>query len=122
MTSPDGIIWTAQSSEIRLSNVSYCGNQFVGTDSANVWTSPDGIAWTKYLTDYFNLNAVAYGNNHFVAVGGAGTIVASPDAIAWTDRSSKASAWFKAVTFGGNQFVTVGPQSFDPTADAAILS
>jgi PAS domain S-box-containing protein len=48
-----------------------------------------GLSWSNRVsgTEDF-LSGVTYGNNQFVAVGAVGTIVTSPDGIAWTNRTS----------------------------------
>jgi hypothetical protein len=125
-TSPDGINWNIQWSEIPSSpvNVAYCGNQFmVGLAGhiANAVTSPDGIAWTKNsLANVFNVTGFAYGNNAFVALVDPGGILSSPDGINWSDRTSKATGDLNGVAYGKNQFVAVGRQGPDPS-DASII-
>jgi formylglycine-generating enzyme required for sulfatase activity/sugar lactone lactonase YvrE len=54
------------------------------------------------------LKAVAYGNNQFVAVGDAGTMVTSSDGTNWTSRPSGASATLWKVVYGNHRFVVVG--------------
>lgn len=56
----------------------------------------------------YTLNAVAYGNGMFVAVGRQGTILSSPDGTTWTPQTSGTSATFHGVTHGNDLFVAVG--------------
>lgn len=53
---------------------------------------------------------IAHGNNRFVAVGEAGTILTSPDGLAWTARASGTDKWLLGVTFSPtlDTFVVVG--------------
>jgi hypothetical protein len=71
-------------------------------DPLDEWT------WRNPLPQGNGLSAVAYGNNQFVAVGYLGTILTSPDGIAWTERPSAAPTDLFGITFGNNQFVAVG--------------
>jgi hypothetical protein len=66
-------------------------------------------SWTATSSGTQNgLYAVAYGNNQFVAVGGGGTVVTSPDGVTWTERNSGTTNWLGSIAFGNGQFVAVG--------------
>jgi photosystem II stability/assembly factor-like uncharacterized protein len=54
------------------------------------------------------LNAVAYGNGTFVAVGDQGTILNSVDGITWGPKTSGTSMYLNGVTYGNSTFVAVG--------------
>lgn len=56
------------------------------------------------------LHGVAYGGNLFVAVGGWGTILTSPDGRNWRRVDSGTENSLQAVAYGGGQFVAVGAQ------------
>ncbi len=58
----------------------------------------------------YTLNAVAYGNGIFVAVGSGGTILSSPDGTTWTPQASGTSVELSGVAFGNGLFVAVGSQ------------
>lgn len=69
-----------------------------------VWTY-SGIAGPPDLYD------VAYGSNLFVAVGAAGAIYSSPDAITWTQRvpgSGVGTGNFRGISYANGRFVAVG--------------
>jgi len=51
---------------------------------------------------------VTYGAGQFVAVGNAGTIVTSADAMEWTRRVSGSTATLRGVTYGGGRFLAIG--------------
>ena len=96
-TSPDGVTWTAVansafSSDDRINAIAYGNNKFVaGGTNGKIAYSPDGVTWTATTTDIFDfnlwderdesitvvkgwINAIAYGNNKFVAGGPCGQI------------------------------------------------
>lgn len=52
-----------------------------------------------------SLNAVAFGNGLFVAVGDNGTILTSPDGQVWTPRASGTTDRLPAIAFGNGRFV-----------------
>jgi uncharacterized delta-60 repeat protein len=101
LTSPDGIAWSQRSSGVDLWLVGVC----MGQTLANAVITPGRETYT-----YQNL---------FVAVGDRGTILTSPDGIAWTPRVSGTTQRLNGVAFvstvsgtpsgGGSQrFVAVG--------------
>jgi hypothetical protein len=55
-----------------------------------------------------DLNDIAASGSRIVAVGGNGTIVASPDAVTWTARVSGTTQHLNGVVWTGDQFVAVG--------------
>ena len=66
-----------------------------------VWTY-NGVAGSPSFID------VAYGANLFVAVGSAGVIYSSPDAITWTSRISPNNPNYTDITYANGRFVAVG--------------
>lgn len=73
------------------------------TNGVNVWTKrTDPVAGA--------LNVVCYGNGLYVAGGGSGVIITSPDGITWTSQANPftASGAVYGVCFGNGQFVAVG--------------
>ena len=54
------------------------------------------------------LERVAYGNGAYVAVGQMGTILVSPDGVAWIEADSGSFEDLSNVTFGNGLFVAVG--------------
>lgn len=70
--------------------------------------SLDNWQWKNPLPTGNQLNGIAYGNGLFVAVGGLGTVVTSPDGVTWTVRSSGSTNNLNGVGFGNGIFVAVG--------------
>lgn len=67
---------------------------------------PDLSAWTQRVSGTTQiLNAVAYGNGLWVAVGHSGTILTSPDGVTWTQRVSGTTAVLHDVIFAQGKFV-----------------
>jgi hypothetical protein len=54
------------------------------------------------------LNNIVYGNNCFVAVGNADTILLSADGVEWKEISSGTEAWLEGIAYGNSTFVAVG--------------
>ena len=72
--------------------------------------SGDGTNWLAANANTTKqLNAVAYGNGVYVAVGDGATAISSPDAITWTARSQGGSPNqnFIGVAYGNRTFVAV---------------
>lgn len=77
-----------------------------------------GVALAAPLDDWtpresgetnYNLNAIAYGDGQFVAVGDYRTIVSSMDGMTWTPRDSGTPPYdLTAIAYGNGQFVAMG--------------
>jgi hypothetical protein len=63
--------------------------------------------WRNPLPHGYALSEVAYGNGVFVAVGAAGSILYSHDAIHWAAANSRTTDYFTLVSFGGGVFVAI---------------
>jgi len=88
------------------------GDRFLGVGrGGSVLTSQDGTVgtWTPGSTGTnVDLWGVAYANGQFVAVGENGTILVSPDGMAWGTRNSGRSEALRGVAYGNGQLVVVG--------------
>ncbi|MFZ9746201.1 MAG: PKD domain-containing protein, partial [Opitutaceae bacterium] len=103
-----------------LLGVLHAGGRFVavgqGTDPVTraplvpIQFSTDGVSWTRAAPNaaFGNLNEVAFGQGQYVAVGDGGRILTSPDAAAWTARTSGATAPLLAIAAGPERFVAAG--------------
>jgi len=84
-----------------------------------ILTSRDGVNWTVQTLggNNYTINAVAYGNGRFVAVGyfvfpgggnaSAGAVFTSSDGITWTKGTAEAGD-LTDVAYGNGLFVAVG--------------
>jgi len=71
-------------------------------------TAIDHWQWRSPLPQGNSLYSLTYGNGTFAAVGDFGTILTSPDGVAWTSRDSGTISPFNGVTYGNGTFVSVG--------------
>lgn len=97
--------------------VVYAGGRFVAVGASSdpitraplvpIQTSPDGITWTRANANpaFASLNAVAYGQSRYVAVGPASAIFTSPDGATWTAGTSNVTATFTCIAAGPSLFV-----------------
>jgi hypothetical protein len=122
ITSSDTTTWQARTlpKTSNLSGIVYSGSSnwttsgswgLIQTSSNNAtnWTQRTSFVGTTPLPA---LNSVDYGstlaNPLFVAVGGSGCILSSPDGINWTTRTSSTLSTLNKVLFANNTFVVVG--------------
>jgi hypothetical protein len=121
-TSANGIDW-AQGMSVNgtrsfRTGIAYGKGQFV-----EVWflgglaTSTDGLKWTQRIGYWTQLQSVAYGNGHFLVVGGgevavsdygSGYILSSTDAVNWIRRGAWGQIPLHGVAYGDGHFVAVG--------------
>jgi hypothetical protein len=73
----------------------------------NIYASTDGYAWTQLGTigTSGDVLALAYGSGTYVAVGTAGVVYTSANAVAWTPDTTGVSADLTCLTFGNGLFV-----------------
>ena len=125
--SVDATTWTTKTSGTtqNLNAVTFGSGRYVAVGAAGtIVTSVDGTTWQTVVSNTTNdLRAVALGtfttvtgtgstatttvNNIFVAMGAAGTVLTSGDAITWVSRATISANTINALAFGG-QFVAVG--------------
>ena len=124
--SSDGITWVRVADPKFSSGVTYTGisgitygnDKFVAVgNSGKMSTSPDGITWTAVTNTALTapLNAIAWGNGKFVAVGYAvsnvGKMAYSTNGTNWTavaDADSPFTSNIQAIAWGNGVFVAVG--------------
>ncbi len=109
LTSPDGINWTTQVTQLNpiVHRVAWLGSMFVGVGSmGTILTSTDGSIWTNQVTgvgaDFYD---VAWSGATFVAVGGF--VSSSIDGANWIVQMSPQNE-FNGILWTGKNFVTVG--------------
>ncbi len=81
-----------------------------GPSAANLATSTDGITWTLRATGSGDdLNAVAYGNGRYVAVGNNMQVIHSTDGITWTRNvTNDPDVHVRDIVFANGRFVAAG--------------
>jgi hypothetical protein len=103
------------SEEDRLSDVAYGNGRFVAVGWLSdfwlsvIWTSTDGLVWERScVAEFYLLDHVAFGEGVFTAVGGAGTVLTSPDGVNWTVRRGGVPAQTFSAAAANGTVVTVG--------------
>ncbi len=75
--------------------------------AGNSFAVPDPLANWHWRSQGDDLYGVAYGNGKFVAVGGGGTVVTSPDMVRWTKQRITDVHAFNGVIYANSKFVAV---------------
>lgn len=102
----------------------YAGGRFVcvgqttdpvtRTAATPVLFSANGITWTRaanntaFTANNVSLTSIAYGQQTYVTVSGAGRIYSSADANTWSQRTNPIATGFQAVAAGPSNFVAAG--------------
>ena len=109
-----------------LNGIGYAKNIFVAVGSS-ILTSSDGMQWTNQLTVGIPsaLNAVAFGDDTFVAVGWRGSVLSSRDGVDWTTHritNFPSVTQYSGVTYGNGSFVIVGMVNTAASRGVALQS
>lgn len=101
--------------------VIYAGGKFVAVGQAidplarnaavvPVVTSSDGVTWTRATANagFSTLNDVTYAQSRYVAVGEAGRVFTSTDAVTWTERATGSTTQRLAAGASPTLFVVAG--------------
>ena len=78
-------------------------------------------SWANPQPQGNRLSGVAWGNGQFVAVGGGGAVMTSPDGDTWTPRITRMRADLWDVAWTGGQFVAVGDAGTVATSPDGLL-
>ena len=122
ITSPDSLVWANRSfGTTNYTALVYAGGKFVAAGAAGVYaTSTDGQTWAAGTGTIGPANVTGLASvglsPPYVAVDSAGGIYTSPDAVAWTARTSGTTKALNNVRFVGGVFVAVGAASTILTA------
>jgi len=99
------------------------GSRLVGLgEGGHLYSSTDGHSWSALttITSVGTLNAGAYGNNKYVAVGDKGYIAASGDSVAWLAGQVVVVGGnpvnLHGIAWTGTQFVAVGDNGLITTS------
>lgn len=120
-------VWTQSATfEFPLMGIASGKGKFVAVggdiNGAKVITSPEGLVWTMRSLDIASaLQAVAFGNESFVAVGNDGAIWSSADGEIWIQRDSGTDVSLRAIAFSGTEFVVVGYYGMVLTSADAVV-
>jgi hypothetical protein len=113
-TSEEGTSWTNSYAPthpaVALQAITSGAGRFVAVGHGMTLSSADGISWTSHLNvaDAV-LNAIAFGQNLFVAVGSGGTVLRSADGADWTSSATLTNQPnLTGIAYGGGRFVAVG--------------
>tara|TARA_R110000868_G_scaffold404974_1_gene683848 strand:+ start:669 stop:3095 length:2427 start_codon:yes stop_codon:yes gene_type:complete len=125
ISSDNGATWTNTTGISALSSftakIAYANGLFVGIGSllGDFATSSDGITWVANTpSPATTLTDVVYGNGLFVALGGSGIILTSPDGMTWTQyagASSASNTWL-GLNYGNGTFIAVANTGSDSRA------
>jgi hypothetical protein len=67
--------------------------------------------WRNPLPCGADLNAIIWAGNQYVAVGAGGTVLSSPDGVAWTVSTAEGEGLLRSVTWTGSLYVAVGREN-----------
>jgi hypothetical protein len=116
-SSTDGMTWTTRNLPrdphwiINLWDVTFGGGQFVAVGDQLIATSTNGIDWSSQFIDIAggSLQAVAYGDGQYVALGLLGTVLTSTDGMDWSAHGPGMTG-FRKVRYDSRhgQYIAVG--------------
>ena len=115
--SKDGLAWTMISiPTIEVVRISFINGRFVAVGrSGTIAISTDGVKWTARTTSTSDiLNDVAFDGKNYVvvgepSVGGAGTVLTSPDLLTWAGHTPPwTTSLLRRVAHGTDGFIAVG--------------
>jgi len=139
MTSTNGLDWTyvVPATRQTLNSITYGAGLFVAVGGAYVSlhqaglhysaivTSTDGYHWTNVVERNlgFNLAAVTYGSNQFVAVGtGGGGVMVSSNGFDWLQMPAEVLRYCNDVAFGNGKYVLVGNGVVSPFEGVQVMT
>ncbi|MFN8027217.1 MAG: hypothetical protein U0W40_12905 [Acidimicrobiia bacterium] len=118
-SSADAATWTSAPMP-KLAEVALAtdGQQVVAVGGRKITVTKDGTTWSVPQRVGASLNAVAYGNGRWVAVGDDGALLTSTDAAGWQHVAPATSEDLLAVATSGTQWVAVGGTAILTSSDA----
>jgi hypothetical protein len=111
----NGLSWTTDTFESPLgygwlNDVTYGNGWFVAVHDDGSAYSSDGTGWVGSLgaADYYSLVGVTWDGTQYVAVGSAGVVTTSPDAVNWSVQTSGSNWALYDVEWTGEEYIAVG--------------
>jgi len=131
LISPNGIAWTEWNTalDFKVSDSVWDGNQVVavgsnitGSITGRSSTTTDGVRFSTLQTFPFTtyVGYIVWTGTQFVAVGGSGAIMTSPDGTTWTQQTSGVSDNFTGIAWNGSKLVAVGVSGTIATSQATL--
>jgi hypothetical protein len=114
--SSNGIRWTQPTTYPDVTTIvdmAYCptNQRFVGavSDGTLLYSDDSGDTWiTHAFSSPVNLSGLYYVHDRFIGVGLNGTLITSPDGIAWSSITTPSAQSLRGAAYGNNTFVIVG--------------
>lgn len=126
ITSPDGIVWTMQSTGVDtvLFGIAASPNLIVAVGSGGaIFTSADGRVWAQQESGTrLPLNDVTYANGRFMAVGDAGIVLHSTNGVNWAYHRTDPGNYWQSSAYGNGLHLLVGYASDSGSARSAFSS
>ena len=134
-SSSDGKKWKSEASAQNINNndLLYANGNYYGVSSGyggRIQKSTDGKNWQNLSTglpnsnvgstDYYNLNAITFGNGKYIAVGSQGKVLSSNDGESWNNQTLGVSPSYLSlidVIYAGGKYVIVGSGGTIYTSD-----
>ena len=116
-TSPDGLVWNELDQDYGwIADCASNGSQVVATGGFHVLSeTSDLVNWTLNRNNGVHFRTAAYGNGHYVAVGG-GEAGVSTDGVSWANVATLGVNLPRSVAFGHDAFVAVSDAGWISTS------
>jgi hypothetical protein len=88
--------------------VAYGSGKFVAVGENRLYVSSNPQIWKRPADTDFPWRRVRFLNGNFIAVGGSGKILTSPDGTTWTARNSGVTTELRDVAYGDGRYVVAG--------------
>jgi hypothetical protein len=108
MTSGYYIDYENQLDSMPLFGIAFGAGQFVAVGENRLYVSKNLKGWKRPTGTDKPFRAVKFLNGQFIAVGGAGSIFTSTNAVDWVSQTSGTSAELRAVAYGNGRYVVAG--------------
>ena len=91
-----------------LYGIAFGAGKFVAVGENRLYVSGVPHIWTRPADTDLPLRRVRFLNGNFIAVGGGGAILTSPDGVSWTRRTSGQTAELRDIAYGNGRYVVAG--------------